>query len=56
MAGTGIATSTLETFLGTTFGLGVNSALYLFGEIWPYLITIGVIVVFWRVGRAFFKG
>jgi len=51
-----IATSTLETFLSDTFTTGINQMLYVLGEIWPYLITVAVLYIFWNVGRSFFRG
>jgi len=52
----GVSTSTVETFLSTTFSTGVNQMLYVLGEIWPYLITVAIVWIFWRVGRSFFRG
>lgn len=51
----GVSTSTLETFLDTTFSTGINQMLYVLGVIWPYLITVAVLFIFWRVGRSFFR-
>jgi len=51
-----IATSTLEAFLGTTFDLGISTMLYALGVIWPYLVTVAVLFLFWKIGRSFFRG
>jgi len=50
-----VATSTLETFLGTTFDLGFDTILYVLGIIWPYLIVVGIVWIFWKIGRSFFR-
>jgi len=50
-----VSTSTLETFLGTTFDLGFNTILYVLGIIWPYLIVVGIVWIFWKIGRSFFR-
>jgi len=50
-----VATSTLTTFLDTTFELGFNTILYVLGVIWPYLIVVGMVWIFWRIGRSFFR-
>lgn len=50
-----VATSTLTTFLDTTFELGFDTMLYVLGVIWPYLIVVGILWIFWRIGRSFFR-
>jgi len=50
-----VATSTLTTFLDTTFELGFDTILYVLGVIWPYLIVVGIVWIFWRIGRSFFR-
>lgn len=50
-----VATTTLDTFLDTTFTLGFESILYVLGVIWPYLVVVGILWIFWRVGRSFFR-
>jgi len=52
----GIATSTVEGLLTTTFSQGFNMILYVLGVIWPYLIVVATVWIFWRVGRSFFRG
>jgi len=52
----GISTSTAEAFLDDTFTQGANMLLYVLGVIWPYLITVAIVYLFWRVGRSFFRG
>lgn len=46
----------MESFLTDTFTLGFNQILYVLGYIWPYLITVAILFIFWRVGRSFFRG
>lgn len=50
-----VATSTLDSFLDDTFQLGFESILYVLGVIWPYLVVIGILWIFWRIGRSFFR-
>jgi len=50
-----VATSTLETFLTDTFQLGFDTILYVLGYIWPFLIVVGIVWIFWRIGRSFFR-
>jgi len=51
----GVATSTLTTFLGDIFGAGLNMILYILGVVWPYLMVIGIVFAFWRIGKAVFR-
>jgi len=47
--------SALNAFLGNVFGLGINTMVDVLETIWPYLIVVAVLYIFWRVGKSFFK-
>jgi len=49
-----VATSTLTTFLGSVFGNGLDTALAILLIAWPYIMTVGVIYFFWRLGKKAF--
>lgn len=55
MLGTDVSTSTLETFLSNVFGDGLDMILYALETIWPYLILVAIVFMFWRIGKKFFK-
>jgi len=49
-----VATSTLNDFLDDNFQLGFTTILYVLGVIWPYLIVVGIVWIFWKIARSFF--
>jgi len=51
-----VSLDSLAEFLGNVFGLGINTMVSVLEVIWPYLIVVAVLYIFWRVGRSFFRG
>lgn len=51
---TGVATSTLENLLANTFTAGLDMVLYVLGFIWPYIMVVGIVYLFWRLGKRIF--
>jgi hypothetical protein len=37
------------------FGKSFESVVYVFTFIWPYLIVIAFVWIFWKIGRSFFR-
>jgi len=50
LAATGIQGTTLYTFLQTIFGQALNVGIWLVEAIWPFLLVVGIIALFAKVG------
>lgn len=54
MFGTGVATSTFETFMSGIFGTTITSVIYVLQVTWPYILAGAVIWFFYRVAKSAF--
>lgn len=46
LASVGVSTATLYSFLNTLFSQGLSVGIWLVESIWPFLLVVGILVLF----------